>query len=87
MPSSVVKSFADKSGKSVAEVEKIWDKLKAEYGDNYKAIVGSLKKILKLNESESKMTFKEYLTNLNESKEIIVDIENEYSDADEVYVK
>jgi len=66
MPSSVVKSFADKSGKSVAEVEKIWDKLKAEYGDNYKAIVGSFKKILKLNESESKMTFKEYLTDLSE---------------------
>ena len=29
MPNNVVKSFADKSGKSVAEVEKLWDKAKA----------------------------------------------------------
>ena len=30
MPSSVVKSYAEKSGKSIDEVEKIWSDLKAE---------------------------------------------------------
>jgi translation initiation factor 2 alpha subunit (eIF-2alpha) len=50
MPLNLIKSFSKKSGKSVEEIEKIWDKLKKQYGENYEAIVGSLKKILNINE-------------------------------------
>lgn len=61
MPSSVVKSFADKTGKSVAEVEKLWDKAKAIVKDEYKdvpedsdkfysLVTGILKKMLKIDE-------------------------------------
>jgi len=61
MPSNTVKSFADKTGKSVKEVEKLWNKAKAivkdEYpdvkeGDDkfYSIVVGILKKMLKINE-------------------------------------
>ena len=51
MPNVVIQSFAKKSGKSEEEIEKIWDELKDQYNDNYEAIVGTLKKILKINES------------------------------------
>ena len=51
MPNAVIQSFAKKSGKSDEEIEKIWDELKDQYNDNYEAIVGTLKKILKINES------------------------------------
>lgn len=30
MPSSVIKSFADKAGRSIPEVEKYWDESKSE---------------------------------------------------------
>lgn len=55
MPNSLIKSFSTKSGKSVQEVDKLWNELKDEYGEDYKKIVGSLKKILKINESDFKM--------------------------------
>lgn len=63
MPANIVKSFADKSGKSIQEVEKLWNKAKAVAADegqkeNYAFITGILKKMLGLNESE---TFKEFL--------------------------
>ena len=48
MPNAVIQSFAKKSGKSEEEIEKIWDELKDQYNDNYEAIVGTLKKILKI---------------------------------------
>ena len=51
MSNAVIQSFAKKSGKSEEEIEKIWDELKDQYNDNYEAIVGTLKKILKINES------------------------------------
>ena len=51
MPTPMIKSFAKKSGKTVQEVDKLWKQLRAEYGDDYKRIVGSLKKILNINES------------------------------------
>ena len=51
MPNAVIQSFAKKSGKSEEEIEKIWDELKDQYNDNYEVIVGTLKKILKINES------------------------------------
>ena len=51
MPNAVIQSFVKKSGKSEEEIEKIWDKLKDQYNDNYEAIVGTLKKILKINEN------------------------------------
>ena len=50
MPTPLIKSFSKKSGKSEHEVEKIWNNLRKEYGDNYERIVGSLKKILNLQE-------------------------------------
>ena len=51
MSNAVIQSFAKKSGKSEEEIEKIWDELKDQYNDNYEAIVGTLKKILKINEN------------------------------------
>jgi len=61
MPSDIVKSFAEKSGKSVQEVEALWNKAKEiviEQGISeddksfYKILVGILKKMLKV-ETES----------------------------------
>ena len=49
MPNTMIKNFSNKSGKSEEEVEKIWDKLKKEYPEDYQRIVGTLKKILKIN--------------------------------------
>ena len=56
MPANIVKSFSQKTGKSVQEVEKLWDKAKAIAADegeseNYAYITAILKKMLKLNES------------------------------------
>lgn len=66
MPSNVVKSFADKTGKSVAEVDKLWNKAKeiaSEQGqaENYALITGILKKMLGLNET---ISFKEFIEQL-----------------------
>lgn len=66
MPSSVVQAFAKKSGKDVAEVEKLWHELKDKYGEDYEAITGTLKKILQINE-DKRMKFRELL---NEKREI-----------------
>lgn len=56
MPSNVVKSFAEKTGKSTEEVEKLWDKAKEVAKDsgeeeNYAYITGVLKKMLGLKEN------------------------------------
>lgn len=53
MPASVVKSLADKSGKSVAHVEALWAKAKQiagdkGHGEDYAFITGLLKKMLKI---------------------------------------
>lgn len=59
MPAAVVKSFAKKTGKSVADVEKLWDKAKEsakkqrdEDDPNFfRLVVGILKKMLKIEEN------------------------------------
>lgn len=51
MPSTLIKNFSQKSGKSENEVEKIWDDLKQQYPNDYPKIVGILKKILQINET------------------------------------
>lgn len=56
MPNNIIKSFADKSGKTENEVEKLWNELKTEYKDDYEKITRTLKKILKIDES-SKGTY------------------------------
>jgi hypothetical protein len=71
MPANTVKSFADKTGKSVAEVEKLWDKAKAVAADageaeNFAYITGILKKMLGLNETYS---FKDFLAQEAKDKE------------------
>ena len=53
---NVVKSFAEKSGKTEAEVEKMWDEAKASAekegkAEDYAYITGILKKMLKIDES------------------------------------
>ena len=58
MPSSIIKSFAKNSGKSLKEVETLWQKAKdiaKEEGrdEEYDYIVGILKRMLKLNEVKS----------------------------------
>jgi len=61
MPSNIVKSFSDKSGKSLADVEKLWNDaegiVKKDYSDvpvnsdkYYSLVVGVLKNMLKLEE-------------------------------------
>lgn len=55
-PAALVQSFAKRSGKSVAEVEKLWDEVKAAAKKKFKEdsprfyqyITGTLKKVLKL---------------------------------------
>lgn len=56
MPNNIVKSFAQKTGKSEAEVEKLWDQAKAEaekadVDDVYAYTVGILKKMLSIKEN------------------------------------
>lgn len=70
MPNNVIKSFAKKSGKSVDEVEKKWNRAKAiaaEKGHNedYDYIVGILKNMLDLNECQNDIhSFREYLNQI-----------------------
>ncbi len=63
MPNNIVKSFADKSGKSTTEVEEMWNNAenivkdkynlsKADGDKYYSAITGLLKKMLKLVDEE-----------------------------------
>lgn len=72
MPSTMIKNFSKKSGKPEQEVENIWNELKKEYPNNYEAIVGTLKKILKINEN-----FREYL---RENTSFINSIKKKYKD-------
>lgn len=63
MPNAVINSFAEKTGKSVAEVDKLWNKAKEiakeeGEGENYAYITGIVKKMLGLNET---ISFKEFL--------------------------
>lgn len=63
MPANIVKSFADKTGKSEQEVDKLWNKAKevaveAGEAENYAYITGILKKMLGLNET---ISFREFL--------------------------
>jgi len=68
----LVKSFAEKSGKSVAEVEKLWKEAKTKakeegHAEEYDYIVGILKKMLSLNEAyleENLEDIKEYISYL-----------------------
>jgi len=68
MPNDVVKSFADKTGKSVDEMEKLWNKAKAkakeEYPDIkadsdefYKRTMGIFKKMAGVKEGRETKTF------------------------------
>jgi Zn ribbon nucleic-acid-binding protein len=56
MPANIVKSFAEKTGKSESEVEKLWDKAKASVDkpesdpSYYPNVTSILKKMLGLNE-------------------------------------
>lgn len=61
MPAPIIKSFAEKSGKTEKEVEELWDKAKeiakeSNRDEDYAYIVGILKKMLRINE-----TFRDYL--------------------------
>lgn len=67
MPASIVKSFADKTGKSVPEVEKLWNKAKAlarkdgrkeSDDDFFPYVTGILKKMLKIDEELDEVTVK-----------------------------
>lgn len=59
MPNAVVKKYAEKTGKSVAEVEKVWDEAKEQTKDKFKEddpsfwayVNGIVKKRLGLSES------------------------------------
>lgn len=64
MPASMIPSFAKKTGKSETEVERLWHKAKglaAEQGhsEEYDYIVGILKRMLKINESDEVETLEE----------------------------
>lgn len=50
MPNSIVKSFADRTGKSSREIEKVWRRAVAASPDkdNYAVVTAIMKKILKL---------------------------------------
>ena len=74
MPSTMIKNFSKKSGKLGQEVENIWNELKKEYQDNYERIVGTLKKLLKINEN---LNFREYL---KENTNFINSIKKKYKE-------
>jgi len=61
MPNSIIKSFAEKTGKTEQQIDKLWEKAKSivtkEYPDVevdsdkfYQLVVGVLKKMLSINE-------------------------------------
>lgn len=67
MPNNIIKSFAEKTGKSISEVDKLWNKavdiVKDEYKDVtpesekfYKLTTGVLKKMLSLESYDDKMS-------------------------------
>ena len=69
MPSAVIKSFAKKSGKSEAEVEKLWKETKQEVKDKFKYktpafwayVNDTIQKKLGIKESkDSKLSFKDF---------------------------
>lgn len=73
---SLVKSFADKSGKSEAEVEKLWNESKKsaeeqDHKEDYDYIVSILKNMLKLNESN--------ITDMQEMREYVMYLINAVS--------
>lgn len=72
MPNTMIKNFSDKSGKSEKEVEKIWNDLQKQYPEDYQRIVGTLKKILQINES-----YREYL---RENTNLIASIIKNYKE-------
>lgn len=69
MPAPAIKSFAKKTGKSEAEVEKLWKEAKKAAGESYsetgdsEKFYGTAMKILKnkLNISEERTTFADYV--------------------------
>jgi hypothetical protein len=94
MPSNVVKSFAEQTGKSIEEVEKLWNKAKTnaikqgfkEDDSNFFAYVtGTLKKMLGLNESEV-LSFSEF-SDLKEAQGRIKqeDLKGEYAIVGDLY--
>lgn len=67
MPASIVTSFAQKTGKSEKEVEKLWDTAKeqaAEQGkkEDFQYITGILKKMLKIKESKAEQLINKLLS-------------------------
>ena len=74
MPSQVVKSFAEKSGKSESEVEKIWKETEQETKDKFKyktsAFWAYVNKTVqhKLGLAKESLTFKGYVLLEKESK-------------------
>lgn len=70
MPTSVVKSFAKKSGKSVEEIEKMWNSVKKSLLKDmdekdpkfYPKLVGILKKNLDIDESCEESLHTAFLT-------------------------
>lgn len=71
MPNNIVQSFAKKSGKSIDQVEKLWQKAKAiaaEEGhvEDYAYITGILKKMLSIKEEQHYMkSYKDYIRELS----------------------
>lgn len=72
MPSPVVKSFAEKSGKSIQTVEKYWDEAKMSAREKFKrkdshfwAYVSAIVQ-KRLGIAENKQSFKQFLTVINE---------------------
>ncbi len=68
MPNNVVKSYAEKSGKTVAEVEALWKEVEAgcegkfdKKDDSYYSYVNSIVK-KRLSLKECKLTFKDFRT-------------------------
>lgn len=96
MPAKQLQSFADKSGKSLKEVEKLWDQAKAiakkEYpnaeDDRFYAIVtGILKKSLGLKEDTFLDLVDSELSHLSEMEEKKKDMEEDDEDEEVEDVK
>jgi hypothetical protein len=78
MPNNIIKSFADKTGKSEDEVEKLWSKAKQismedKGSEDYPFIVGTLKNMLGIEENRimTAQTIQEFLNSPLKAKQFI----------------
>ena len=94
MPATIIKSFAEKSGKSEKEVEKLWDQANAIVSKEYKSVkngsdqyfklvTGTLKNMLGLKETYVERQFMKFEDLIEEELKKINEEDMEKDESDE----